>query len=60
MPEVGAVSMQPEDEQRSVAEPASPPTRAQHAAEARLEQQIAWYDANSRHNQRWFKALKVS
>jgi hypothetical protein len=28
-------------------------------AEARLEEQIAWYDANSQPNQRWFKLLKV-
>ena len=28
-------------------------------AQARLEDQIAWYDAKSRHNQRWFKLLKV-
>ena len=26
---------------------------------ARLEDQIAWYSAQSRHNQRWFKALKL-
>lgn len=25
----------------------------------RLEDQIAWYDAKSEHNQRWFKRLKV-
>jgi uncharacterized protein DUF4231 len=28
-------------------------------AQARLEDQIAWYDARSAHNQRWFKLLKV-
>jgi Protein of unknown function (DUF4231) len=28
-------------------------------AEARLEDQIAWYDAQSRYNQRWFKVFKV-
>lgn len=28
-------------------------------AQARLEDQISWYDAKSRHNQRWFKLLKV-
>jgi len=28
-------------------------------AEARLEDQIAWYDTKSQHNQRWFKLLKV-
>jgi hypothetical protein len=26
---------------------------------ARLEDQIAWYDAQSEHNQHWFKGLKV-
>jgi hypothetical protein len=26
---------------------------------ARLEDQIRWYDAKSRYNQRWFKWLKV-
>jgi uncharacterized protein YigA (DUF484 family) len=30
------------------------------AAQQRLEEQIAWYDDKSRHNQRWFKRLKVS
>jgi hypothetical protein len=29
------------------------------AARQRLEDQIAWYDGKSRHNQRWFKRLKV-
>ena len=28
-------------------------------AQARLEDQIAWYDAKSQHSQRWFKLLKV-
>ena len=28
-------------------------------AEARVEDQSAWYDAKSQHNQRWFKLLKV-
>jgi hypothetical protein len=28
-------------------------------AQARLEDQIGWYDAKSGHNQRWFKLLKV-
>ena len=28
-------------------------------AEARTRDQIAWYDAKSRHNQRWFKGLKI-
>jgi hypothetical protein len=27
---------------------------------ARLQEQIGWYDRKSRHNQRWFKRLKVS
>lgn len=26
---------------------------------ARLEDQIGWYDRKSRHNQRWFKVLKI-
>ncbi|HST70511.1 MAG TPA: DUF4231 domain-containing protein [Solirubrobacterales bacterium] len=30
------------------------------AAQARLREQIAWYDGKSQHNQRWFKRLKVS
>jgi hypothetical protein len=30
-----------------------------NAPEARLEDQIAWYDAQSLHNQRWYKRLKV-
>jgi len=29
------------------------------AAWARLEDQIAWYDGKSQHNQRWFKRLKI-
>jgi hypothetical protein len=29
------------------------------AAKERLDDQIAWYDGKSRHNQRWFKRLKV-
>ncbi|HMJ01746.1 MAG TPA: DUF4231 domain-containing protein [Conexibacter sp.] len=29
------------------------------AAEHRLEDQIDWYDGKSRHNQRWFKRLKI-
>lgn len=28
-------------------------------AQRRLEDQIAWYDLKSQHNQRWFKALKI-
>jgi Protein of unknown function (DUF4231) len=28
-------------------------------ARQRLEDQIGWYDAKSRHNQRWFKLLKI-
>jgi hypothetical protein len=35
---------------------AAPPPSA---AQARLEDQIGWYDRKSRHNQRWFKRLKV-
>lgn len=29
------------------------------AAQRRLDEQIAWYDGKSGHNQRWFKRLKV-
>jgi hypothetical protein len=32
---------------------------ADSPAQARLEDQIAWYDRKSQHNQRWFKRLKV-
>jgi Protein of unknown function (DUF4231) len=37
------------------APPALPPSPAQ----ARLEEQIEWYDRKSQHNQRWFKRLKI-
>lgn len=30
------------------------------AARRRLEDQIEWYDGKSRHNQRWFKRLKIA
>lgn len=33
-------------------------TDASNAALARLEDQIAWYDAQSTHHKRWFKWLK--
>lgn len=36
----------------SAARPASP-------AQARVEEQIDWYDRKSQHNQRWFKRLKI-
>jgi len=32
---------------------------ASAAAQQRLEEQIVWYDGKSRHNQRWFKRLKI-
>lgn len=32
---------------------------ADSPARARLEDQIAWYDRKSQHNQRWFKRVKV-
>ena len=32
---------------------------ADAAARRRLEDQIEWYDGKSRHNQRWFKRLKI-
>ncbi|MFL5818476.1 MAG: DUF4231 domain-containing protein [Conexibacter sp.] len=50
--------------QEAVLAPASPAAvegvdPAAAAAQQRLEEQIAWYDGKSRHNQRWFKRLKV-
>jgi uncharacterized protein DUF4231 len=33
--------------------------REESPAWIRLEDQVAWYDAKSQHNQRWFKALKI-
>ncbi|ADB48540.1 DUF4231 domain-containing protein [Conexibacter woesei] len=39
--------------------PGSVSLRGDAAAWDRLEQQVAWYDARSRHSQRWFKLLKV-
>jgi hypothetical protein len=50
--------------QEAVLAPASPAAvegvdPASAAALRRLEEQIAWYDGKSRHNQRWFKRLKV-
>jgi hypothetical protein len=41
------------------APPAGGDETAAAAARQRLEDQIAWYDGKSRHNQRWFKRLKV-
>jgi Protein of unknown function (DUF4231) len=32
---------------------------ADATAQRRLEDQIGWYDGKSRHNQRWFKRLKI-
>lgn len=40
-------------------EPEGGATLGDSPAWARLEDQIAWYDAKSRYNQRWFKGLKV-
>lgn len=53
MPPSKAVEHRPGEETPKVAQPDLSP------AEARLEDQIAWYDAKSQHNQRWFKALKI-
>jgi Protein of unknown function (DUF4231) len=36
--------------------PSAPPTSP---AQARVEEQIAWYDGKSQCNQRWFKRLKI-
>ncbi len=41
------------DERPKAAEPVLSP------AQERLADQIAWYDRKSKHNQRWFKALKI-
>lgn len=40
-------------------EPEGGATLGDSPAWARLEDQIAWYDAKSEYNQRWFKGLKV-
>lgn len=47
------VESRPGEEAPKVGQPALSP------AEARLEDQIAWYDVKSKSNQRWFKALKI-
>jgi len=52
------------DEERAQGTPAPDGAVADVAANdspawARLEDQIRWYDAKSRHNQRWFKWLKI-
>lgn len=46
------VAREPEVREAPAAPPASP-------AQARLEEQIEWYDRKSQHNQRWFKRLKI-
>src|SRR5215216_1524731 len=57
-----------EDSQIGVVSAAEPDTAAEDAirvpprgspAQTRLEDQIAWYDRKSQHNQRWFKAVKI-
>ncbi len=53
MSEQTAVGTESGDKGRDGAVPQLP------SAWARLEEQIAWYDAKAEHNQRWFKALKV-
>lgn len=44
--------------ERSISEPLGV-SAAEPPAEARVRDQIAWYDAKSQFNQRWFKRLKV-
>jgi Protein of unknown function (DUF4231) len=46
------VASEPEVREVSSAPPASP-------AQARVEEQIAWYDRKSQYSQRWFKRLKI-
>jgi Protein of unknown function (DUF4231) len=53
MPASTAVESRPGGEAPKVGQPNLSP------AQTRLEDQIAWYDAKSQHNQRWFKALKI-
>ena len=53
MSETSAVAVAVEREPEGVA------TLGDSPAWARLEDQIAWYDAKSQHNQRWFKVLKI-
>ena len=48
-----AAEGRPAEESPQVGQPALSP------AQARLEDQIVWYDVRSRQNQRWFKALKT-
>jgi Protein of unknown function (DUF4231) len=51
MPANTSVEIRPGEDAPKVGE------RALSPAEQRLEDQIAWYDSRSRHNQLWFKAL---
>jgi Protein of unknown function (DUF4231) len=44
--------------ERSTGEPVNVST-PESPAEARVHDQIAWYDQKSQHNQRWFKGLKI-
>ena len=53
MPANTAVESRSAEEAPNARQPPLSPT------EGRLEDQIAWYDLKSRHNQRWFKALKI-
>jgi hypothetical protein len=46
-------------EANTVGEGGAMDVSSRSSAEARLEDQIAWYDANSQRNQRWFKVVKV-
>jgi Protein of unknown function (DUF4231) len=53
MPANTAVESRPGEEAPQVGQPAL------SSARKRLDDQIAWYDSNSRRNQRWFKTLKI-
>jgi hypothetical protein len=52
MSDAEAVEARPEEAPSGIAYPESPTW-------ARLEDQIAWYDARAEHNQLWFRGLKV-
>ncbi len=53
MPANTSVESRPGEEAPPVGQPALSP------AQQRLEDQIAWYDSKSRHNQLWFKTVKI-
>jgi hypothetical protein len=47
----------PSDPSRRL-EPVNPP-RLEERVQARLAEELAWYDTRSRKNQRWYRAIKV-